>query len=103
MDADEYQRLAMRTAADGVDWGNVGLGLAGESGEVADAIKKAIYQGHVLDADHLKEELGDICWYISLGCKCLGVSLSSVMQGNIDKLKRRYPHGFSPEESINRK
>ena len=99
---DEYQRLAMRTAADGVDWGNVGLGLAGESGEVADAIKKHLYQGHMLDLPHMKEELGDVLWYAALACKCGGFSMSDVMRGNIEKLKLRYPDGFSAERSRGR-
>ena len=99
---DEYQRLAMRTAADGVDWGNVGLGLAGESGEVADAIKRHLYQGHTLDLPHMKEELGDVLWYAALACKCGGFSMSDVMRGNIEKLKLRYPDGFSAERSRGR-
>ena len=99
---EEYQRLAMRTAADDVDWGNVGLGLAGESGEVADAIKKHLYQGHTLDLSHMKEELGDVLWYVALACKCGGFSMADVMRGNIEKLKLRYPDGFSAERSRGR-
>ena len=99
---EEYQRLAMRTAADGVDWGNVGLGLAGESGEVADAIKKHLYQGHTLDLPHMKEELGDVLWYVALACKCGGFPMADVMRGNIEKLKLRYPDGFSAERSRGR-
>ena len=39
------------------------LGLIGEWGEVADILKKNIFQGHKIDKDHLIEELGDCCWY----------------------------------------
>ena len=39
------------------------LGLIGEWGEVADILKKHIFQGHKMDKDHLIEELGDCCWY----------------------------------------
>ena len=39
------------------------LGLIGEWGEVADILKKHIFQGHKLDKDHLIEELGDCSWY----------------------------------------
>lgn len=39
------------------------LGLIGEWGEVADILKKHIFQGHKMDRDHLIEELGDCCWY----------------------------------------
>ena len=103
MNADEYQKLAMRTAINGsVDWINVGLGLSGEAGEVADAIKKHLYQGHTLDLPHMKEELGDVLWYAALACKCGGFSMSDVMRGNIEKLKLRYPDGFSAERSRGR-
>ena len=39
------------------------LGLIGEWGEVADILKKNIFQGHEIDKNHLIEELGDCCWY----------------------------------------
>ena len=39
------------------------LGLIGEWGEVADILKKHIFQGHKMDKDNLIEELGDCCWY----------------------------------------
>ncbi len=103
MNADEYQKLAMRTAINGsVDWINVGLGLAGEAGEVADHIKKASFQGHSIDISHLKEELGDVLWYVTLGCQRGGFTISDLMQSNIEKQEHRYPHGFSPEASKGR-
>ena len=78
------------------------LGLAGESGEVADAVKKHLYQGHTLDLPDMKEELGDVLWYVALACKCGGFSMSDLMRGNIEKLQRRYPDGFSAERSRGR-
>ena len=103
MNADEYQKLAMRTAIGGsVNWMNVGLGLTGEAGEVADHIKKVYFQGHYIDNEHLKEELGDVLWYVTLGCLCGGFSLSDLMESNVKKLERRYPNGFSPEASRER-
>jgi hypothetical protein len=67
----EYQRLALRTARLGEHsreqhLRNAALGLFGESGEIADAIKKAEFQGHVLDVEHLKKEAGDVLWYVAL-------------------------------------
>ncbi len=78
------------------------LGLAGESGEVADAIKRVLYQGHHLDLMSLVGELGDILWYLILACDALDCTLEDVMQVNVAKLRERYPHGFDSQRSINR-
>ena len=82
---------------------NGALGLTGEAGEVADAIKKTIFHGHDLDRDGLIKELGDVCWYLALLCHAIDVPLEEVMSHNIEKLKKRYPEGFSESASINRK
>lgn len=80
------------------------LGLTGEAGEFADKVKKSLFQGHELSEDEMVSELGDILWYVVLGCKALGVSLSEVMYANIKKLEERYPEGaFSSKRSVNRK
>lgn len=85
----EYQRKAMRTATPKCyNTANAALGLTGEAGEVADEVKKCMYQGHPWQPSKIIEELGDVLWY--------------VMQANIDKLERRYPDGFSPAASVNR-
>jgi len=78
------------------------LGLTGESGEVADHVKKALFQGHEIDPDHIAKELGDILWYIALACDAVGYSLDEVMQLNVEKLRKRYPNGFDVERSIHR-
>ena len=103
MTIEEYQEAAMRTRACGDDWGAVGFGLAGEAGEVIDLLKKHLYQGHKLDKDALMEELGDIAWYIALACDIGGFSLSNVLEKNIEKLRKRYPDGFTAEASVGRK
>lgn len=103
MTGSEYQKRAMRTATpESRVLSNVGLGLAGEAGECADIIKKVLHHGTELDKVHLIKELGDVLWYVSLGCEMLEVSLDDVMQINIDKLWERYPEGFSVERSNNR-
>ena len=105
MEVNEYQKLALRTANKGGDAliVNSALGLCGESGEVADHVKKSFFQGHVLCKEQLVEELGDVAWYIATMAHALETDLETVLQKNIDKLKRRYPDGFSEELSINRK
>ncbi len=79
------------------------LGLAGESGECCDIVKKAKFQGHELNKEHLKDELGDVLWYIAETCSGLGLTLEEVARFNLNKLHKRYPSGFKKEESINRK
>jgi len=106
MDADEYQRLALRTEAPGRAQPerllNAALGLCGEAGEFADSLKKWHFHRHPLDGAELRKELGDVLWYAALACDALGLSMSEVMAENIDKLRQRYPEGFSSERSLNR-
>lgn len=78
------------------------LGLAGETGEVIDMIKKRVYQGHAIDQEKLRDELGDVLWYFMLICHTGGYSLEEVMIANVEKLHRRYPHGFEAERSVYR-
>ena len=78
------------------------MGLCGESGEAIDIVKKWLAQGHELDRDHLAKELGDIAWYLAEAAYALGIPLEDILQANIEKLKRRYPEGFSKERSLSR-
>ncbi len=78
------------------------MGLCGEAGEAIDIVKKWLAQGHELDRQALIKELGDIAWYLAETAHILGVPLEEVLQGNIDKLSKRYPKGFSSAQSINR-
>ena len=82
------------------------LGLSGESGEVAEKVKKLIRdKGGVLDdtvrAD-LGKELGDVLWYVAQLCSELGLSMSEVAQGNIDKLSSRMARGKISGDGDNR-
>lgn len=106
MRMDEYQQLALRTAGHREDRQQVltytALGLTGESGEVAEMIKKAFYHGHALEKEALSKELGDVLWYLAVMASGLGLSLDRIASENIDKLRARYPDGFSEERSRNR-
>lgn len=105
MKANDYQKAALRTASSEEPKDlilNGTLGLAGESGEVADHIKKHLFQGHKLNKEHLAKELGDICWYIAVTAEGLGYQLSEIMEMNVEKLKKRYPDGFDVERSLHR-
>lgn len=97
MDANEYQQLAKRTMAKSKDdlqlavWG---LGLAGETGEVVEHIKKKVGHGKPLPAAVIMDELGDVLFYAAAIAEHYGLRLSYIMGHNIAKLKRRYPDGF---------
>lgn len=102
-----YQKLASRTANDKVTQKealtNYALGIAGESGEVADMVKKHVFHNHELDKEEIVKELGDVMWYVANIATCLDVDLFEIANKNIDKLKKRYPEGFDTEKSKNRK
>jgi len=103
---DEYQDGATRTRnkCESIKetLGNCALGLCGESGEVAEHVKKHIYHGHALDREKVAEELGDVLWYIAALADTVGVSLEYVARKNLAKLQERYPDGFSEERSKER-
>ena len=78
------------------------LGLSGEVGELSEAVKKWLYYGKPLDAMNIKEELGDVLWYMALLCNTLSLDLWDVMEANIRKLKVRYPEKFTEEKALKR-
>lgn len=78
------------------------MGLCGESGEAMDILKKHLFQGHELDKEALALELGDVAWYLAMAAYAIGYDLDDILAINIEKLKKRYPDGFSSEASINR-
>ena len=106
MTVNEYQKLAMTTLNPALSRKDVlingVMGLCGESGEAIDIVKKHLAQGHPLDREKLLKELGDIAWYLAETATALDASLDEVFQGNIDKLRSRYPEGFSADQSMNR-
>ena len=110
MKLNEYQKLGWRTmpfpSIDKVEkamaLSNYAMGLAGESGEVVDLLKKHVHHGHELDRDALRLELGDALHYLSGLASMCGMTLEEVATANVKKLSDRYPKGFSTEDSINR-
>ena len=107
MKVNEYQKLAMTTLNPALDKKDVlinsVMGLCGESGEAIDIVKKWLMQGHELDKEHLIKELGDVAWYLAEAATALDVPLETVLQGNLDKLRQRFPNGFDTEASVHRK
>lgn len=77
-------------------------GLASETGEIADTIKKHIIYEQPLDVGNLEEEIGDLLWYVALLCYANKLSLENAMKRNIHKLMVRYPDKFTPEAAAAR-
>jgi NTP pyrophosphatase (non-canonical NTP hydrolase) len=82
------------------------IGLASESGEYSEIVKKMVFQGKPWNEDtrfHILRELGDIIFYWVNACRAIGVDPNDVIAENVKKLEARYPVGFSVERSENRK
>lgn len=72
------------------------MGISTEAGELMDVLKRHCFYGTGKDLDlvNLKEEYGDILWYVALGCKFLDCTIAELMDMNIRKLYKRYPEQF---------
>ena len=109
MTFEEYESKSSKTAK----YPNIGnnfvyptLGLAGETGEVAEKIKKILRDkdGVVSDKDReeIKKELGDVLWYLCQVSVEMGLSLEDVAQSNVEKLFSRLERGKLSGEGDNR-
>lgn len=65
------------------------MGLCGEAGEVIEVLKKQRFHKPDTNIDHIKEELGDLRWYLELACIALGTTIQELEQQNADKLLKR--------------
>lgn len=99
MNFDEYQKRASSTAFYPRRLSNLEyptLGLVGEAGEVANIVKKIQrdLNGNLTDEvrEKLKDELGDVLWYVSACADELGLSLKEIAEHNIKKLSKRHGH-----------
>lgn len=81
----------------------MGLGIAGEAGEVADYLKKVLGHGHEFDLMKLAKELGDVLWYVAALATMHGLRLDDIATLNLIKLRERFPNGFTEADSIARK
>ena len=106
MDIREFQRVSTRTLNKELSKeqqvSNMIFGANGELGEVTDILKKHLYQEHRINKIHLAEEIGATLFYIVNLCTIYGLDIEDILQGNVDKLKKRFPEGFDAERSINR-
>jgi len=100
MELNDYQNLAMKTAIfperDGYAY--TALGLAGEAGEIANKVKKFIRDGYDVEElpykiNDLRDELGDVLWYVAAVANVLGTDLETVAKNNLYKLAERQAKG----------
>lgn len=103
MELNEYQEKAMKTAM-GPALGTTvypALGLAGETGEVVEKIKKLMRDKGVTHGEEtlledrlqIALELGDVLWYLTVLARNLGLDLNQVAEMNLEKLKSRKDRG----------
>jgi NTP pyrophosphatase (non-canonical NTP hydrolase) len=71
------------------------VGICGEAGELLDAVKKHWVYGKPLDVQNVIEELGDLEFYAAALRALIGVSREEVIKANVDKLRKRYPDGYT--------
>lgn len=106
MEIQDYQKKASRTNADcgGLLMDNIHmvLGMQTESAELADVLKKNIAYGKEIDWVNIKEEIGDLMWYVANMCNINGWDLRDILDTNIKKLEARYPEKFTKENATNR-
>jgi NTP pyrophosphatase (non-canonical NTP hydrolase) len=100
MDFDDFQKKVAETAlypGRGTDPTYPMIGLAGEVGEVAEHVKKALRDdGGVITAarrEALLYELSDVLWYVSALADEFGFSLNDVAEANVRKLAGRKVRG----------
>ena len=74
------------------------MGLAGETGEVVDEIKKVAFHGKTMDLDKLVKELGDVLWYYTLLTQLYGLTMDQIKEANVRKLCERYPDLYGPAD-----
>jgi NTP pyrophosphatase (non-canonical NTP hydrolase) len=107
MDFDAYQDSARRTINPSLDERDrmldAAAGLAEEAGEVLALVRKHRFQQHPLDRERLAKELGDALWCLSIVAATGGLSLDDVARANVEKLRARYPDGFTSEASLARR
>jgi NTP pyrophosphatase (non-canonical NTP hydrolase) len=78
------------------------LGVGTEAAELQDAVKKTTAYGKELDITNIKEETGDLLWYLARICSLFGWTFEEVMELNINKLKARYGDKFTQQAALSR-
>ncbi len=105
MEIREYLKASERTLINkGYDMNllHAAMGISTESGEMLDQLKRVIFYGKALDVVNVKEEIGDLMWYIAILIRELDLDFEEILSLNIDKLKARFPEKFTEDKALNR-
>jgi NTP pyrophosphatase (non-canonical NTP hydrolase) len=105
MDIKTYLSASERTLIDkGHDMNllHAAMGISTESGELMDAFKRKLFYGKPLDVVNVKEEIGDIMWYVAILLRELDLDFHELLQLNINKLTARFPEKFTEHHALNR-
>jgi NTP pyrophosphatase (non-canonical NTP hydrolase) len=81
---------------------HMAVGISGEAGELLDAVKKATIYRKPLDIANIREECGDLLFYIAGMLDSIGATLDDVAAENVAKLSIRYGKSYSNEAAIQR-
>lgn len=82
---------------------HMAVGISGESGELLDAVKKAVMYRKQIDMENIIEELGDIEFYMEGLRQGLGITREETIEANIEKLGKRYKgHNYSDQQAQDR-
>lgn len=102
-ESNDYEAIKVRIATRrNVRLLHASMGIDTEGGELTDSLKKYFFYGKEIDIINLKEEIGDLLWYIAILCDELKISFEEIMEINIEKLFKRYGISFNEEGAINR-
>jgi NTP pyrophosphatase (non-canonical NTP hydrolase) len=78
------------------------MGLTTEANEIVYNIQKAMFRDTEIDVPNIKEELGDVMWYVGEIINQLDLDFNEILNLNVEKLQKRYSNGFNPHESVAR-
>ena len=79
------------------------VGIGGEAGELFDCVKRSFVYHQPIDHANVQEELGDILHYVMAAANVFGWTLEDLIENNMQKLKKRYPDGYSDAAAVARK
>lgn len=105
MDIEQYKSDSERTLIDKGHEMNLlhaAMGIGTEAGELLDAFKRQLFYGKPLDVVNIKEEVGDLMWYVAILLRELDLDFQEILDLNIQKLRARFPDKFTEDHALNR-
>ena len=100
LDTEEFKDFTL--TPDQAELLHAAIGIAGEAGELLDAVRKHVFDGQPLDRDNVVEELGDLCFYLEAAMQVVKAFRYEVEQENQAKLSKRYEGGYTDKAARER-